>query len=67
MTGKGYVWIMMGWYSHKFWEVKDDSIDCTIDEMRRAVHGFLGTETNLLNDNIDAITIANIVRVVAKI
>ncbi len=57
----------MGWYSHKFWEVKDDSIDCTIDEMRRAVHGFLGTETNLLNDNIDAITIANIVRVVAKI
>ena len=61
MTGKGYVWILMGWYSHKFWEEGDDSIDCTVEEMRHAVHGFIGTETIILNDDPDIATIGNIV------
>ena len=61
MTGKGYVWILMGWYAQRFWEEDDDSIDCTVEEMRRAVHGFIGTETNLLNIDQDAATIGTIV------
>ncbi|XP_072030203.1 gamma-aminobutyric acid type B receptor subunit 1-like [Amphiura filiformis] len=60
MTGKGYVWLMMGWYKHKFWETpgEDEVIDCTLEEMRQAVEGFIGTEGTLLNDPT-TVTIAN--------
>ncbi len=53
---------MMGWYEHKFWEKYDDSddIDCTTDEMRQAVDGFIGVENSLLN-NPAILTVANMV------
>ncbi|XP_072022904.1 gamma-aminobutyric acid type B receptor subunit 1-like [Amphiura filiformis] len=53
ITGKGYVWMMLGWYEHKFWEKSkhaEDIIDCTAKEMEQAVDGYIGTTGTLLND-----------------
>ncbi len=53
----------MGWYTHRFWEKTgdfDDAIDCTAEEMKQAVDGYIGTENTLLNDP-NTITIANMV------
>ena len=62
ITGSGYVWFMMGWYSDKWWEIPDDSITCTLEEMREAVNGYFGIQGTLLNDPV-TVTIANIVSV----
>ena len=53
---------MLGWYEDKFWEKYNDSenIDCTRDEMRQAVDGFIGVESALLN-NPAIVTVANMV------
>lgn len=54
---------MLGWYNHKFWEKEDDSVDCTVEEMQRAVDGYIGISGSLLNDPT-VLTVANIVRVI---
>ncbi|XP_072022903.1 gamma-aminobutyric acid type B receptor subunit 1-like [Amphiura filiformis] len=62
ITGKGYVWMMLGWYEHKFWEKSrhaDDIIDCTAEEMDQAVDGYIGITQTVLNDPA-IITVANI-------
>lgn len=50
---------MLGWYEHKFWEKVDD-IDCTVEEMERAVDGYIGVTNTLLNEP-SALSVANIV------
>ncbi|XP_072022901.1 gamma-aminobutyric acid type B receptor subunit 1-like [Amphiura filiformis] len=62
ITGKGYVWMMLGWYEHKFWEKSkhaEDIIDCTAKEMEQAVDGYIGITGTLLNDPAIS-TVANI-------
>ncbi|XP_033627262.1 uncharacterized protein LOC117290084 [Asterias rubens] len=42
MTGPGYVWLLLGWYSMQWWTVRDDSITrCTTEEIKNAVEGSL--------------------------
>ena len=46
MTGEEYVWLLIGWYAHGWWAVKDDWIGCTAEEMTEAVLGsmYISTE-----------------------
>ena len=60
MTGKGYVWMIISWYTDGWWAKEDESIDCTPEEMREAVMGYICIDSTLLGDPND-ITIANIV------
>ena len=56
MYGKRYVWIIIGWYEDKWWErsLDEDDINCSPDEMAKAVQGYLATDH--LNLNEDEIT-----------
>lgn len=53
MYGKKYVWIIIGWYEDKWWErsLDEDNINCSADEMRKAVEGYLATDHLNLNED----------------
>ncbi|XP_072045198.1 gamma-aminobutyric acid type B receptor subunit 2-like [Amphiura filiformis] len=59
LTGKGYVWMIIAWYTEGWWAKQDDSINCTPAEMTEAVRGYLCIDSTLLGDPKDN-TIANI-------
>ncbi|CAF1583392.1 unnamed protein product [Adineta ricciae] len=48
--GESYVWWLIGWYADN-WFLKIDDIDCTADEMSRAVEGHFTTEIQMLTDS----------------
>ena len=60
ITGKDYVWMLIGWYNHEWWEKEDEHIDCSPEEMREAVKGYISVESLQLGDP-DVVTVANIV------
>ncbi|XP_072047137.1 gamma-aminobutyric acid type B receptor subunit 1-like [Amphiura filiformis] len=37
MTGEGYVWMLVGWYNNKWWEVDFGPLECTKEELTEAV------------------------------
>ena len=62
MTGKGYIWMFVGWYAPKWWEVDDSYVTCNLTEMRAAVESsnYISMETLQLSP-IPDVTVANIV------
>ena len=62
MVGAGYVWMLVGWYSQKWWEEPDETVPCSLEEMRRAAHSshYISTESLQLSASPE-LTIANIV------
>ena len=41
MTGAGYVWIILGWYTPGWYLTEDEYNECTRDEIKQAVEGTL--------------------------
>lgn len=60
MYGRSYQWLIMGTYSQKWWQ-KNDTIDCTPEELRKALDATILTDLLPLSTTGD-ITIAGIVR-----
>lgn len=60
MYGRSYQWLIMGTYSQKWWQ-KNDTIDCTPEELRRALDATILVDLLPLSTTGD-ITIAGIVR-----
>ena len=63
MTGKGYVWIITGWYGHEWWDPQNDTdVTCTLSQMKKAVKGYIAVNYVTLGDP-DVLTVANIVSI----
>ena len=63
MTGNGYVWLLVGWYNHQWWEAYDESnSECSVEETKEAVESsfYIATETTHLSTK-QGPTIAHIV------
>ena len=60
ITGKGYVWLLIGWYNDKWWAKDDPKVKCNRTEMREAVRGYISMESLQLGDP-SVVTVANIV------
>ncbi|CAF0772752.1 unnamed protein product [Didymodactylos carnosus] len=56
--GEGYVWWTIGWYADN-WFLKVNDIDCTEEQMMKAVEGHFTTEIQMLTDSTQE-TISNI-------
>ena len=63
MYGKGYAWLIPGWYPHNWYAEEDDDVDCTVDELINVVESsmYISTQERLLGQR-DAMTVAGIVR-----
>lgn len=48
--GESYVWWLIGWYADD-WFLKKNDVDCTAEEMSRAVEGHFTTEIQMLTDS----------------
>ncbi|KAJ8044805.1 Gamma-aminobutyric acid type B receptor subunit 1 [Holothuria leucospilota] len=61
MYGEGYSWLIPGWYPLNWYTVKDDDLDCTINELIEVVESsmYIGTQERLLGER-DAMTVAGI-------
>ncbi|XP_072048784.1 gamma-aminobutyric acid type B receptor subunit 2-like [Amphiura filiformis] len=61
MVGDGYVWMFVGWYVPKWWEVQDEFVQCTLEEMRKIVQSsyYIATESLQLSTSSER-TVANI-------
>lgn len=60
MYGRSYQWLIMGTYSQEWWQ-KNDTIDCTPEELKKALEATILTDLLPLSTTGD-ITIAGIVR-----
>ena len=63
MTGPGYVWLLVGWYNHQWWEAYDEiNSECSVEETKEAVESsfYIATETTHLSTK-QGPTIAHIV------
>ncbi|XP_076013288.1 gamma-aminobutyric acid type B receptor subunit 1 [Genypterus blacodes] len=49
LYGKKYVWFLIGWYADNWFKIKDQSINCTVEQMTEAVEGHVTTEIVMLN------------------
>ncbi|XP_026156220.1 gamma-aminobutyric acid type B receptor subunit 1 [Mastacembelus armatus] len=49
LYGKKYVWFLIGWYADNWFKIKDPSINCTVEQMTKAVEGHVTTEIVMLN------------------
>ncbi|XP_072047142.1 gamma-aminobutyric acid type B receptor subunit 1-like [Amphiura filiformis] len=60
MTGDGYVWMLVGWYLNKWWEIDFGQLDCTTEELTNAVGNsyYFGLRSQGLSSS-DDITIGN--------
>ena len=45
LYGKQFVWFLIGWYEDNWWH-PTPGLNCTKDEMMRAVQGHFTTEVN---------------------
>ena len=57
MTGPDYAWLLIGWYSDKWWTADDDFIDCTVEEMTEAVLStmYISTEPLQISPKTDPV------------
>ncbi|KAJ8045808.1 Gamma-aminobutyric acid type B receptor subunit 2 [Holothuria leucospilota] len=62
LYGKGYVWILPGWYAPQWWQNGDPDGGCTKDEMQIAVEEslYLSMEVSNLTDTPEEVTLAGI-------
>ncbi|XP_038057320.1 gamma-aminobutyric acid type B receptor subunit 1-like [Patiria miniata] len=44
LYGKHYAWFLPGGYKDKWWEVPDDEVACTPEELHQAIKGYISTE-----------------------
>ncbi|KAA0201470.1 hypothetical protein HAZT_HAZT003674, partial [Hyalella azteca] len=60
LYGKGKVWFFIGWYENGWYErhLKEEELNCTLDQMRNAAEGHLTTEAIMWNRD-NKITISN--------
>ncbi|RWS21444.1 gamma-aminobutyric acid type B receptor subunit 1-like protein, partial [Leptotrombidium deliense] len=58
LYGSKYVWFLIGWYEDN-WYLPDDKVNCTKEEMLKAVQGHFTTEALMLNRDSN-ITVANV-------
>ena len=61
MYGKKYVWLIPGYFAEKWWQVADNEVTCTPDELKRASEGYL-TVTWSMFGREELPTIAGVVR-----
>eukprot|EP00057_Strongylocentrotus_purpuratus_P017879 XP_011672353.1 PREDICTED: uncharacterized protein LOC105442179 [Strongylocentrotus purpuratus] len=56
LTGEGFVWFMIGWYSDGWYQVPDPDVTCTISQMKEAVEGsyYIATESLQLSPSKEA-------------
>ncbi|XP_072047140.1 gamma-aminobutyric acid type B receptor subunit 2-like [Amphiura filiformis] len=61
MTGEGYVWMLVGWYHNKWWQVDYGPLDCTKEELTEAVviSNYFGIRSQALSST-DEVTIGNL-------
>lgn len=46
------MWLLLDWYDNKnWWLVKDDEVDCTEEQMRKAVEGYFSIESARIVSN----------------
>ena len=64
MIGPGYIWMLVGWYEKKWWEMEDEFVPCSLEEMREAVENsyYISTESLQIGTSPE-LTVANIVRI----
>ncbi len=43
MYGPRYVWMLVGWYKERWWEVEDTR--CTVDQLTQATEGYFAVDT----------------------
>jgi len=52
MFGEHYMWLLLDRYDNKkWWLVKDDDVDCTEEQMKKAVEGYFSIETARIVSN----------------
>ena len=51
MYGPKYVWIIIGWYPDNWYKQPDTSINCTAEQMQKALEGHFTTEGLMLNQD----------------
>ena len=61
LIGSKYVWIILGDYTQNWWDVKDDTLLCTPQQLKLALRGYITTEI-LPVATQEQLTIANLVR-----
>ena len=61
LIGSKYVWIILGDYTQNWWDVKDDTLSCTPQQLKLALRGYITTEI-LPVATQERLTIANLVR-----
>ncbi|WAR30883.1 GABR1-like protein [Mya arenaria] len=49
LYGRKYVWFIIGWYPNNWYKVKDESINCTSDQLKEALEGHITTEAVILH------------------
>ena len=49
LYGRRIVWILNGWYDAEWWKTKDDSIDCTPEQLSEVVEGYFDAGIVYLN------------------
>nr|XP_006812189.1 PREDICTED: gamma-aminobutyric acid type B receptor subunit 1-like [Saccoglossus kowalevskii] len=53
LYGQKYVYLLPGWYTDGWWIVSDHNIDCTVDQMKEAIEGYISVESLLLSRDDD--------------
>ena len=52
MFGEHYMWLLLDWYDNKkWWLAKDNEIDCTEEQMKKAVEGYFSIESARIVSN----------------
>ncbi|KAK6195470.1 hypothetical protein SNE40_000895 [Patella caerulea] len=51
LYGKKYVWFLIGWYPDNWYKQKDDSINCTGEQLAEALEGHFTTEAVILHQD----------------
>ena len=51
MFGRKYQWIIAAMYRPKWWEVPQEDVPCTPDELEEAIHGYIGLDLLPLSTN----------------
>lgn len=52
MYGEHYMWLLLDWYDNsQWWMVKDDEVDCTQEQMRKAAEGYFSIESARIVSN----------------
>ncbi|XP_064650354.1 gamma-aminobutyric acid type B receptor subunit 1-like [Lineus longissimus] len=49
LYGKKYVWFLIGWYADDWYLLPNQHVNCTKEEMKKAVEGHFTTESMMLN------------------